>query len=381
MKKRGVMFFVLRTLARQLQSQADFLFKLVGEEERFVPQTQPDAQNKMTTQQVTAEEWHLGTAEMEDSPAHWSELGETDGPPAHWLRRVQQATPELLSARVEVSRRRALPARSAAISPRMVGDRPSTPIPGMPAPPSPDQWYGGMQWFPPEAGPVEAIEMEAQLSYGESVLASASQPGEASSEVLASTTSDRTINSASSSPKMFVENNPIMSTHKESSTPAPHARLSSRRAPATLPRLWSKNTQMREYTLPSQEKWPDLPMRPDLASKETTPGADTLGAPQPAHHLSWPGVKMVIPIDRSLSSDRLGEGSRTEEGWPSLPDEHRSLSSDRLGEGSRTEEGWPSLPDEHPGISQDWRVARQSWERQQRLDNEQRGNVWNARLF
>ena len=349
MKKQGVTFFVLRTLARQLQSQADFLFKLVGEEERLVPQIRQDAQNKMTIQQASTEERRLSSAEMEALPAHWSELGETDGPPAHWLRRVQQATPELLSARAEISRRRALPARPTEISPRRTGDRLSTPIPGVPTPPSTDRW-DGMQWFPPETGPVEAIEMEAQLSYGESVLASASQPGEASSKVLASTTGDQTINSASSSPKMFVENNPIISSHKEISTPAPHTRLSSRRAPATLPRLWSKNNQIREYALPSQEKWPDL------SSGETPRGADALDVPQPAQYLSRPGVSMVIPIHTSLSPDRLDEGSWAEEGWPSLPNENLS-------------------------ISQDWRAARQSWERQQRLDDEQRGNVWNAQLF
>jgi hypothetical protein len=60
---------------------------------------------------------------------------------------------------------------------------------------------------------------------------------------------------------------------------------------------------------------------------------------------------------------------------------HTDLSSDRLDEGSRAEEGWPSLPNENLSSSQDWRAARQSWERQQRLDDEQRGNVWNAQLF
>jgi hypothetical protein len=39
---------------------------------------------------------------------------------------------------------------------------------------------------------------------------------------------------------------------------------------------------------------------------------------------------------------------------------------------------WPSLPDDQPGSVQSWHATRQFWEHRQRLDNEQRGNVWNA---
>lgn len=39
---------------------------------------------------------------------------------------------------------------------------------------------------------------------------------------------------------------------------------------------------------------------------------------------------------------------------------------------------WPSLPDEEIADQRDWEMMRRSWERQQRLNEEQRGISWNA---
>lgn len=58
--------------------------------------------------------------------------------------------------------------------------------------------------------------------------------------------------------------------------------------------------------------------------------------------------------------------------------DHQSL---RLGEASeqiQTEMRWPSLPEEVTTDSQDWEMVWRVWERQQRLDEEQRGRSWNA---
>jgi hypothetical protein len=56
--------------------------------------------------------------------------------------------------------------------------------------------------------------------------------------------------------------------------------------------------------------------------------------------------------------------------------DHRSLGKAR--EQIQTEMRWPSLPDEVVPNSQDWEMAWRAWERQQRLNEEQRGSSWNA---
>lgn len=102
-----------------------------------------------------------------------------------------------------------------------------------------------------------------------------------------------------------------------------------------------------------QDRWPDQPMRPDLLPERREFSA---GNSRPASHLSRAETGMVAPTGMSFSTDRPDQGNQAEEGWPSLPDEKTSS-------------------------SQDWRTMRQVWEHQQRLDDEQRGNVWNAQLF
>ena len=39
---------------------------------------------------------------------------------------------------------------------------------------------------------------------------------------------------------------------------------------------------------------------------------------------------------------------------------------------------WPSLPDEMTTNDLDWEITRRLWERQQRLNDEQRGSTWNT---
>jgi hypothetical protein len=55
--------------------------------------------------------------------------------------------------------------------------------------------------------------------------------------------------------------------------------------------------------------------------------------------------------------------------WPGLSEarEHKQV-----------EMPWPSLPDDTPVDGEDWEMARRAWERQRRLDEEQRGSSWNA---
>ena len=59
---------------------------------------------------------------------------------------------------------------------------------------------------------------------------------------------------------------------------------------------------------------------------------------------------------------------------------HDYQSLNNVGEQVKSAMHWPSLPDVETANHQslDWEMARRIWERQQRLDDEQRGNSWNA---
>ncbi|MGH2507186.1 MAG: hypothetical protein ACRDHZ_07215 [Ktedonobacteraceae bacterium] len=117
MKKQGVTFVMVRALARQLQSQADFLFQLVGEEERTIPQIQED----LPSTRAVSRKLNLSNAEMDAPPADWLARQAAGGPPAHWLQRVQQDAPALLTSRGYASRH-PLPSKPGGISKQRTAD-------------------------------------------------------------------------------------------------------------------------------------------------------------------------------------------------------------------------------------------------------------------
>lgn len=99
-----------------------------------------------------------------------------------------------------------------------------------------------------------------------------------------------------------------------------------------------------------QEKWPDLPTALDLSQGAGAPGAHFSRS---VDHSRWPTLSIPISAQQCQASDRAGEQSQSETGWPALP-------------GEKVAGEW------------DWDKTRQVWEHQQRLNAEQRGYIWNA---
>ncbi|HEY0752983.1 MAG TPA: hypothetical protein VGD98_03325 [Ktedonobacteraceae bacterium] len=57
---------------------------------------------------------------------------------------------------------------------------------------------------------------------------------------------------------------------------------------------------------------------------------------------------------------------------------HEMVHPQRVNERMQTESHWPSLPESLKEETEDWGMAQRAWERQQRLDREQRGSAWNV---
>jgi hypothetical protein len=86
MKKQRIRFLILYALACQLQKQADFLFRLSGKADDLASAT---AETETSTMHSEATE--------DLPPPHWLMHKEANAIPAHWLRKVQQGAPTLLT--------------------------------------------------------------------------------------------------------------------------------------------------------------------------------------------------------------------------------------------------------------------------------------------
>lgn len=130
MNKQGVKFFLLYTLACQLQKQANFLFSLVGE--GYSTHQHQENERTLAAPGDAAQEQGSVNPEADIPLADRAGSREPDGPPAHWLNRVQQADPEFrtghgLSAHRNAPQIPPLSPRPAEISIRHTSDRSGMP--------------------------------------------------------------------------------------------------------------------------------------------------------------------------------------------------------------------------------------------------------------
>ena len=95
MKKQRIRFLILYALACQLQKQADFLFRLTNQPEPLAAAT---AETETITMQKALRGMSSETAE-ELPPQHWLVHKEAQAIPTHWLRKVQQGAPTLLTTK------------------------------------------------------------------------------------------------------------------------------------------------------------------------------------------------------------------------------------------------------------------------------------------
>jgi hypothetical protein len=100
----------------------------------------------------------------------------------------------------------------------------------------------------------------------------------------------------------------------------------------------------------------------DRVTETTRAKKDSSEPRRPAIHANWQSE------DESWSQEGESKSAQGHE-WPRV-----SESGTYMWAAMR----WPSLPEELTTDTQDWEMAWRTWERQQRLDKEQRGSSWNA---
>jgi hypothetical protein len=120
-----------------------------------------------------------------------------------------------------------------------------------------------------------------------------------------------------------------------------------------------------------QESEPAQNTRPRIAST-LAPAGEWLGEPVKQGSSPWqerPGTSANQQDGSYLWSQAGIPQPSYGQRWPGLSE---------AGEHKQVEMPWPSLPDDTLVDGQDWEMARRAWERQRRLDEEQRGSSWNA---
>lgn len=472
MKKQGVTFVVVRALARQLQNQADFLFSLVGEEERVTPRAWADAPSTpMANQQP-----HLDQTDA--PPADWLAKQEAGGPPAHWLQRVQRDAPTLLTgkgrlnrsplpvtlastgklekaAEVNLSNQLDVAASEPTVLQSEANDKqwpiheknaptktltrkPGSAKPRALAPmrqSSPRDKQASVAFQPTEhvSQPKQGWRMPMAHPHQQDAVRPSSQQnvntGEAFSEIAeqqactpvpiehytwpqpprlhlsehkaawASTVHDAHEDiSFSPAPQVHKVSKRLVHTprheqqaHSLRFIPAinePVAPLSrdervttsevasvpmqsiSQHATVVRNTLQSKPAHIsQQHMVP--ETWPDLPARREDVRGNREPAL--VRQPDDSREEQWPDTYFIEP--NSYTSSTYYSAKFCPIGEVALMPAHSSvqpfLSTSSAGL-------WPALPDEQPPTDQDWGRARQAWQRQQRLDDEQRGCLWNA---
>ncbi len=463
MEKQGLRFFILHALARQLQGWADLVFKQVGEEGRSAQGSQantekaerdsgPEVSGVTAAPVVVAQP---PTLEEEGNSA------DADGPPAHWLARVQKAAPDLLKQKGYAARPIATPSHTVSAA----------------------QADGSIQTADAEqrARTTEIMwtERKDRSAQGNQAKAERADTGEAT-EV--SRTAAAAVPAAqppglvarfqgvSAVDIQAAAQMPALKEERDSATEV--SRTETAAVPAVqLPALeegrgsGDADSPPAHWLARVQKAAPDLLNQKEYAARSIAapfhmlPAAQTNGGTQKAdtdagqHSRATEIVREeMYPIrptetgkprgeegrvrweetDVSASPDALvkqnvtatmGQGKepvRTSE--PDLPPlslpgewrsrlvqpdsspweerlvmrshqqarhnlrpqmsisapahDHRSLGEAR--EQIQIEMRWPSLPDEVIPNSQDWEMAWRAWERQQRLNEEQRGSSWNA---
>jgi hypothetical protein len=391
MKKQGIRFFLLRALARQLQKQADFLFKLIGEEERLAPQFQVGNKRINTVKQSIEQDRSVESAAAETPPAHWLARADAGEPPAHWLRRVHQSAPELLA-------KKELAIQSVAKPPSLLpawqaDDRAQTTDVGSSVPASVTD-LGRVQ----REHSVSVPQINAERTTPAEQYATLKKVVRGPEIEIPSLTP----NKSDGSRWGRVRSKPWLSTQVHSSTrgSSPQGRFDEDE--------WEKQS-VPQASLHGETERASV-FAPNRSSPQDRFDEREWGEQSMPQVSLYGESASVLALDRSSPQGRFDEREGREQSVPQafLHEEHASdlavwrdgaLPESRLldlfGVSSLTSVSapgrerwqsppvqagmrWPSLPDEVTTNSQDWEMMRLVWERQQRLDEEQQGNLWNA---
>jgi hypothetical protein len=335
MEKRNVKGLMLHALASQLQRWADFVARQAGAERHVALWDQGSAQH--IDLRSSAVDSHVASSPMPvaQSPIleEYVESGDIDSPPAHWLARVQQGAPELLWQKGHASRSTAMPS----LVPLAAQEQSGT-------------WttVDGQEMHMPVALRVEK-DTSRSAEPGK-------QPDEARRE-------DQVNTDAS----VLGEENPR----------APSARQASHDTrPFTDWHTFPPGNSGGGAQIGGEER--------KLARTEKTEPAETAEKALPqasVGHNHQVSLDALHVLNTQVGSDHLQGSQQNEHSlWSqaSIPGPAHGYQS--LIEPEQASMRWPSLPEEETthNLSTDWDIARRAWEREQRLDEEQRGRSWNA---
>lgn len=419
MKKHGVTYTVVRAMAHQLHNQAHFLFQLIGEEQHSLAHIQAEASNTRIAKRELAQlPTRVESAPASDAtiPADWLAQQTAGGPPAHWLQRVQQDAPTLLTGTGAYP----LPAVPSSLEPATSFQPASVALirPTEPLMSDPSAQY--KQTNPSEQPTNYQLASLAQVSPTEPLTSDQSAPTRgkqpsAIRRVLAPFWPTRQRNKAGRAPSEQAQTRVQSQPH---TTRADQAQQSpaSQTEPAGDSAALSEHVQgagrMDEQpTLPAVSSMlqPTMPAIPTISRTHSMRAerAWNVDTSHEASHVTrhalasvpvdgqtdtdpWPSLPSATTLPHVATPERVlpsntvqadlwrrtpSEEPKKQTAWPLTSQAQPAQAASPLTYGS---EQWPELPDESPTTSQDWRSIQQAWQHQQRLDDEQRGNLWNA---
>lgn len=378
MKKQGFRFFILRVLAHRLQNLADFVSRQVVEEERPVLWEQANRGSADTgsgfdaSRVVSSPESELAGADAENPAAHWLTQGGTAEPPADWLARVRKAAPELLKQKGFTSRN----AESQSLT------RPAAEVGGNAHLTDAGAEHGTVlaetvqveedTWM----SAVPGIRVEDLQRRDATHVPASSQNIATHSQKLPSTSIIANVPVTDAGMEQRIRLTEIIQAETASSdltAPGKLEREEDARQEYKTDVPASLNSVLKKHAVERIEQKSE-PARNSTQGIASTlaPIGEWLSEPVKRGSSPWedrPGISANQQFGYSVwSSAGISEAAYGQR-WPRLSE---------AGEHKQVEMRWPSLPEDVSTDGQDWEMARRAWERQQRLDEEQRGNSWNA---
>ncbi len=339
MQKQGFQFNILRLLAHQLQNWADFVSRQAGEDERSDARERANIETAQTASEAddssvgSSVEPDMGSVNTQETPSDWLARLSAAEPPADWLARVQKDAPSLLAQQASPSR--SLPKQS--------------------------------QILPATEADNKGQVVDAEISQDRNVVAqSHTQPSV--STVGNAPVTDAEIGQrghmTETMPVVKDSSEPVTKNKPEREENKVHRDKGDVPASALQQRDLGEIGQDREIvqssnqdglsTSSSQAGSPGQSVEQEDSAQEARAQIDA--SPNTVHN-RWPQTGLAEPA--------YGNS------WPQVS---MSEASEQIQSVLR----WPSLPDEEMADDQDWEMARRSWERQRRLDEEQRGRAWNV---
>ena len=346
MEKQGFRFFILRILAHRLQNWADFLSRQVGEAEWFASRERAsgetiDTGNMTDTRVASSPESDMGSANAENPPADWLKRASAAAPPTDWLARVQKDAPALLMDKVPPSR--VVPKQSPSLS----------------AP----QAHNNEQIADTETGQETPIDEIASLEEMRG-LAETSTREEGLSLRHNTLPSVATVGNTPLTDVGRVQGRRLTKLISEVKGKPAREEVDAQQGKSDVP---VSILQQHEPEGIGQGREPARISEPDRDSTSSSQRRYLSQTVKPdSSPWEGPGINAHQKMEYSLWSQTALAEPQYDNRWPEV---NISESDKHIQAGMR----WPSLPEQMTVDEQDWEAVWRAWERQQRLDKEQRG--------